>query len=317
MTEIAGAASVPEMLSPGPHGEMQAAEARHECANCGTHLQGPFCHACGQKGHLHNKLRHLVLELVEGVAHLDGRFWRTLPLLAFRPGRLSRAWIEGKRARYVAPLHVFLFSIFLLFVIPSFTGRHLITLPTVEDLGGEGRREIQVQVGTDRATIPMRADETAAAAKTQQHDEAAQSAAHRLGHRLRKVIENNEYYGFKIETLAYKLSFVIVPISMAILWLLMLFKRGYTLYDHGVVSLYGVGFFVLMIAIATAFPGAIGQALISVALLYAPVHAVLHLHGAYRTSWTGEILRGFLLGIFSALGFSFFLLGVFALGVFA
>jgi len=49
------------------------------CANCDTALTGAFCHACGQKAHLHDKLKHLVGEFAEGIAHFDGRLWRTLP----------------------------------------------------------------------------------------------------------------------------------------------------------------------------------------------------------------------------------------------
>ncbi|MFN3538301.1 MAG: DUF3667 domain-containing protein, partial [Brevundimonas sp.] len=98
------------------------------CLNCDAPLVGAFCHACGQKAHLHSRLNHLVEEFAEGVAHFDGRLWRTLPLLALRPGRLSGEWMAGRRMRYVAPLHVFLFAVFLLFLIPNFTGRHLFDL---------------------------------------------------------------------------------------------------------------------------------------------------------------------------------------------
>ncbi|WP_291840318.1 DUF3667 domain-containing protein, partial [Brevundimonas sp.] len=98
------------------------------CANCETEMVGAFCHACGQKAHLHDKLKHLVEEFAEGIAHFDGRLWRTLPLLAFNPGKLSREWMAGRRARYVAPLHLFLFAVFLLFLFPNFTGRHMMNL---------------------------------------------------------------------------------------------------------------------------------------------------------------------------------------------
>ena len=313
MTELAGAGVAHEVLR-DPHRTLHGAEARHDCANCGTPLQGAFCHACGQKGHLHDKLWHLVHELVEGVAHFDGRLWRTLPLLAFRPGRLSQAWIEGKRVRYVAPLHVFLFAVFLLFVIPTFTGRHLITLPGVEELGGADGK-VTVQMGRDRATIDTRTVEDAAAKRLQGSSAAQQNAAETFGKRLLKVAEQNEYYGYKIEGLAYKLSFVIVPISMAILWVLMLFKRGYTLYDHGVVALYGVGFLVLMLAVASAFPASIARPLTLAALIYASLHAIVHLKGAYRISWFGAVARGLLLGWLSAIGFGAFLIGVFTLGI--
>jgi hypothetical protein len=41
---------------------------------------------------------------------------------------------------------------------------------------------------------------------------------------------------------------------------------------------------------------------------------MVHLHGAYRLSWFGAVLRGLLLGVFSAIGFGFFLIGVIVLG---
>lgn len=105
-----------------PDTPVEAAEHARVCANCAERLQGAYCHACGQKGHLHGRLWHLVHEFAEGLAHFDGRLWRTLPLLVFNPGRLSREWRQGKRVRYVPPLHVFLFAVFLLFLIPSLTG---------------------------------------------------------------------------------------------------------------------------------------------------------------------------------------------------
>ena len=300
MTEIAGAAAAADVLTGSGHTRIDAAEARHECANCGTHLQGAYCHACGQKGHLHNKLWHLAHELVEGIAHFDGRLWRTLPLLAFRPGRLSREWIEGRRARYVSPLHVFLFAIFLLFIIPTFTGRHLLGMPT-PSAGGE------VTAGVARDAVDLSLPDA----------DVAGTPFEKINEQWKKAKANPEYYGYKVETLAYKLSFVVVPISMAILWLLLLFKRGYSLYDHGVVALYGVGFLTLLAALANAIPQPVGGALAGLAFFWAPVHAIIHLHGAYRLSWFGAVLRGLLLALFSLIGFSFFLLGVYALGVFS
>lgn len=97
MTEMAGVGSGAEIMAgdQGPHRSIENADQRHDCANCGAHLTGAYCHQCGQKGHLHTRIWHMAEDFVEGVLHFDGRLWRTLPLLAFRPGRLSRAWIEG------------------------------------------------------------------------------------------------------------------------------------------------------------------------------------------------------------------------------
>src|SRR6185312_10961961 len=71
------------------------------CANCGASLQGPYCHACGQNADAHKRsILHLVGEAIEGLFEFDGRLWRTLPALFFRPGRLARDYIEGRIARH-------------------------------------------------------------------------------------------------------------------------------------------------------------------------------------------------------------------------
>jgi hypothetical protein len=102
------------------HGE--AGEHDAACLNCGAALNGPYCHACGQKGHVHRTLRGFLHELVHSVFHFDGKLWRTLPLLAWRPGELTRRYAHGERARFVSPIAMFLFSVFLMFAIFSWIG---------------------------------------------------------------------------------------------------------------------------------------------------------------------------------------------------
>ena len=92
------------------------------CTDCSEPVTGNFCANCGQPTHVHRTLLHLGEELLHGVMHFDARIWRTLPLLALNPGKLTREWIEGKRTRYVSPLAMFLFTVFLMFFILSFSG---------------------------------------------------------------------------------------------------------------------------------------------------------------------------------------------------
>ena len=68
------------------------------CLNCGTGLLGPHCHRCGQSGHIHRTLSAWWHDLAHGVLHMDGKTWRTLPLLAWRPGQLTRRYVAGERA---------------------------------------------------------------------------------------------------------------------------------------------------------------------------------------------------------------------------
>ena len=90
------------------------------CANCAAPLSGNFCAACGQKAHLHRSLADVGHEFVHGITHFDGKAWKTLPMLVFRPGTLTREYIMGKRAKYVAPVPLFLLVVFLMFFVFSF-----------------------------------------------------------------------------------------------------------------------------------------------------------------------------------------------------
>lgn len=92
------------------------------CLNCGTARIGDFCHVCGQSGHIHRSLAAFWHDLLHGVLHFEGKTWRTLPMLFFRPGELTRRYVEGERARFISPLAMFLFTVFIMFFAFSFMG---------------------------------------------------------------------------------------------------------------------------------------------------------------------------------------------------
>src|SRR3954469_11640769 len=87
------------------------------CLNCGTALVGSYCHTCGQHAHAHRTLRAFAQDFLTGALNFEGKTLKTLPLLAGRPGDLTRRYINGQRARFVSPLALFLFSVFLLFAV--------------------------------------------------------------------------------------------------------------------------------------------------------------------------------------------------------
>lgn len=106
--------------------EPDAGEAGHHvhsrCLNCKTDLVGPHCHECGQAGHVHRSISAFWHDILHGVLHFDGKFWNTLPLLAWKPGHLTRRYIHGERAKFISPMALFLFSIFMMFAIFSYVG---------------------------------------------------------------------------------------------------------------------------------------------------------------------------------------------------
>ena len=125
------------------------------CANCSTPLAGPYCHGCGQQAHLHRSLLHLVEEVLHGVLHFDTKAWRTLPLLVARPGLLTRRYIDGQRARHVAPLAVFLFTMFLMFFVVSLTASAVVPTWVIEfnDMADNKRAELLEGVADARQEV--------------------------------------------------------------------------------------------------------------------------------------------------------------------
>jgi hypothetical protein len=99
----------------------QNAESHKSCANCGAPLAGAYCQNCGQSSHIHRSLLHMIEEVLHGILHFDTKSWRTIPALIFKPGQLTKQYIDGKRTSFVSPLALFLFLIFLMFFIFSFT----------------------------------------------------------------------------------------------------------------------------------------------------------------------------------------------------
>src|SRR5215510_16333232 len=65
------------------------AEPVRRCLNCDAVLAGRFCAQCGQDADRHVlSLRHALAEVLEEISQADARVWRTLKLLALRPGEL-------------------------------------------------------------------------------------------------------------------------------------------------------------------------------------------------------------------------------------
>ncbi|MEG2964661.1 MAG: DUF3667 domain-containing protein, partial [Janthinobacterium sp.] len=91
------------------------------CHNCNTAAPGNFCSACGQSTVLHvPSAREFLHEFVAHYVALEGKLWRTLALLLFRPGALTNEYITGRRVRYVEPLRVYLTFSILFFAILKF-----------------------------------------------------------------------------------------------------------------------------------------------------------------------------------------------------
>ncbi|MDK6079516.1 hypothetical protein [Massilia varians] len=56
------------------------------CKNCDTAISGNYCHQCGQATHLHvPSAREFLHEFIAHYVALEGKLWRSLKLLLFKP----------------------------------------------------------------------------------------------------------------------------------------------------------------------------------------------------------------------------------------
>jgi hypothetical protein len=95
---------------------MHEAPVDGSCPNCGMQSAGRYCPNCGQRAvDLRPTLRELLHEALHEFSHIDGKIVRTISLLLFRPGQLTREFFEGKRARSVTPLRLYLLTSVLFF----------------------------------------------------------------------------------------------------------------------------------------------------------------------------------------------------------
>lgn len=104
------------------------------CRNCGDPTPGRFCPACGQrKVDVRVSLNVLLRDVAEDELMLSGATPRTIVALLFRPGLLTREYINGRMASYTPPLRLYLVASVLFFLLASFVGlRALERAATVE-----------------------------------------------------------------------------------------------------------------------------------------------------------------------------------------
>jgi hypothetical protein len=307
------------------------------CLNCGTPLTGPFCHQCGQHAHVHKTLGAFFHDFLHGVLHFEGKIWRTLPLLAWRPGELTRRYIDGQRASFVSPIALFLFSVFLMFGVIGLTSHSLdkegVVAEVQKDLARDQRKLAVLE--NERATLvkagapTTKVDEKIGdlkgemkalqAVKTGKIDPATFKIQSELlggiDEGLGEAAKNPELLFYKIKTNAYKFSWALIPISVPFVWLLFPFSRRFRLYDHTVFVTYSLCFMMLLL-VAGSLIGLVASPVASLAWFIPPIHMYRQLRGTYGVSRWGAAWRASALTIFAFIAISLFASLLVALGAF-
>ena len=304
----------------------EAAGHTHEanCLNCGAALAGPYCHQCGQHAHVHRTLEAFFHDFAHGVLHFEGKIFRTIPLLAWKPGELTRRYIDGQRASFVSPIALFLFCVFLMFSVIGLTS-HSSGTEVAADAAKELQKD-QTKLGTlqqERAVasgpVAAKLDEKISDLKGEMTALQAVKAGKvdpgtvkiqtellgGIDERLGDAAKNPELLFFKIKTNAYKFSWALIPISVPFVWLLFPFTRRFKLYDHTVFVTYSLCFMMLLLS-AASLVGVISSGLASLAWFVPPIHMYRQLRGTYALGKSAAVWRTAALTIFAFVAISLF-----------
>ena len=88
------------------------------CLNCNAALYGRYCHMCGQENlEPKESVWHLVNHFFEDITHFDGKFFSTVKYLITKPGFLSKEYMQGRRASYLNPIRMYVFTSAFFFVV--------------------------------------------------------------------------------------------------------------------------------------------------------------------------------------------------------
>ena len=99
---------------------MSHSKERHEknCLNCNATVAGRYCQVCGQENiEPKETFLGLITHFFNDITHFDGKFFSTVKTLVTKPGFLPKEYISGKRARYLHPIRMYVFTSAVFFII--------------------------------------------------------------------------------------------------------------------------------------------------------------------------------------------------------
>jgi Protein of unknown function (DUF3667) len=118
-----------------------------KCRNCGAPIDGAYCSNCGQETKIELPSASAFLRDAAGrYVAFDGRMWRTLAALLFRPGFLTREYLAGRRRRYIRPARLFLVLTLILFAVVRIVG----VAPVIIDPASETAKD-EALAGEDKS----------------------------------------------------------------------------------------------------------------------------------------------------------------------
>lgn len=238
------------------------------CKNCGTPLELRYCPTCGQDAQdPPTGLLPLLRLFGAHLTGIEGVAIKTLRQLLLRPGRLTRAYVEGQRVRYASPFRLYLWCTAGFFLLHAYS-------PFVH---------LDPETGTVQSTLSVLHLET----------ELSPATLSRIAARGMSISSFAPRFDAAVS--AYLPVLLIALVLATALLMAAMFWRERAM-THAVFALHWSAFYFVLAALRRILLGlgswgAVASGLGSVVALG---YLAVAMRTAYRRSWPGSVLRAVL-----------------------
>ena len=289
------------------------AEGRREgndtrCLNCSEPLKANYCPECGQGAHsLRRPFWSLLGESVETLFSIDSRFARTVPDLIVRPGRMTRHYLDGQRARFLPPFRLYVLASLIFFILmPLVMGKGVAFMPKGTQDFEDARAEIEASHndgemtdeeyqsairGLDQAeqvwrggipglvtptvpnaedwTAPPSDEEWAGFMPREALDAVREAGANgdKDAARFAEIMDEPGRLAEETQRWIPRMMFVLLPVYACLLALVYFWRRQFLFFDHLIVSLHFHSALFFAMSIGLVLVPFIGLGWVSLALI--------------------------------------------------
>ena len=246
------------------------------CLNCGETVMDRFCHKCGQENvEVKESFWHLIMHFIEDLTHFDGKLWKTLKLLLFKPAKLTQLYMDGQRVNYIHPIRMYLFisTVFFLFI---FSGEQVNKqekvkpLPTIDlpnpalpnsvvskKTDSKKENSLHLQIGDDTITYNSIAAYDSAQSKlpNTKKDSWLESSLIKKSIELNDKFKNDKFkFGTALveqfEHYFSRMLYISLPMFALFLWILYRHNKNHYFVDHLIFSIHiYCAFFIILFAL--------------------------------------------------------------------
>lgn len=302
-----------------------------ECKNCGATLTGAYCHQCGQRA---DEPRRVVIGLVQDflvdTLAIDGKLARSIGLLLWRPGRLARRYLDGKRVYYSPPFRLYLFASVFFFIFAfamvgtpnpggdmlavDAAGNLTLSEAAIEDIeaadpdAAEELRALNDELKAGAQT-GVQANATGAEGETEKDDvpyterewdhdgysgpEWLEPHLIRMFEASQRVVEDPRLFFAQSKENLPRVMLLAPVVYALILLLLYFYRRKFYVYDHFVVSLYmhAALYAYLLLAMLLSLIPVVGAWLAAIPLIWGWLQPFAVFRQAYGSNWVSVTLK--------------------------